>query len=187
MNVAWGSLRQTIVGTSGLSQSLLQAFSDAALVARAESVEPGFVGALIYQDASLRELIESAIPVEDFPSWRADAPFFRATPIANDAWLAMPDTESATPEIWMFEVVDGPNEPLLAYKGGEAESETGVAAMLDKLLARPELVLSWRRRNRCMRPVQEADCKPDTCTGRCRSYSILDGADLLHLCACTRS
>jgi hypothetical protein len=173
-------------GLVDAAASIRHTLDEAGLLTEAASVEPGFVGALLYSHESIAPLLKTAGAVPVPPSW-SDEPFFRAAKISDDEWLAMPESASSASEAMMFEVVEGPEEPLLAYRGGTVDSNADAVSLIDRLASNAASVFQWRRRNRCMRPARNAECRADTCTGTCRSYSVLDGADILHLCSCTSS
>jgi hypothetical protein len=168
-------------------ESNFNVVAQAGLIARAESVEPGFIGAIVYTAGSIDALLPDSEWLADTTEWSPDEPFMRARPISDESWLAMPETLTPERQFWLFEVVAGPDGDGLAYRGADIDPDSNSQTWLANLVAAPSSMLALRKRNRCTRSARHADCKPDTCKGRCRSYAVPDGADVLHLCACTPS
>lgn len=187
MNVAWDLVTRFVTGPDGLVESNFDAFAQAGMVARAESVELGFLGAIVYTASSVHDLLPDSEWLADTTEWSPSEPFMRARPISEETWLAMPETLTAERQFWLFEVVAGPDGDSLTYRGAEIDADLNPQTWFSSLIAAPSLSLALRKRNRCTRSTRRADCKPDTCKGRCRSYAVPDGADVLHLCACTPS
>jgi hypothetical protein len=177
VNVLWSDLPEG----DGVSY-LLDRLERQEMVQRAEDASVGFVGALLYDAERVATLVSTAEQLAALPY--ATDPLLRARPVEPDLWLALPDTPTPFMEAWVFEVVASSESPLLAFRGGPVEEHTPIERVLARL--RSGLVGS-RRRGRCMRAARHADCKPDDCDGTCRSYAVLDGADVLLRCSCISS